>query len=111
MGLQPIDLSTIYSQMDKVAKYAASQNQVSQLASQQRQEKASFDQLEKSKTVQEAKEQSSTSGIKKDGSQGGSSGAAAGRQDKKNTQDEDELESAPGEFTDPRLGQHIDIRG
>ena len=110
MGLQPIDLSTIYTQMDKVAKYAASQNQVSQLAAQQRQEKLSSEELQKSKTVKETKEKSSAAGIKKDGS--GNNSSYAFSKGEKNKDDSQEDESyTQMEFTDPKLGQHIDIRG
>ncbi len=112
MSIHPIDLSTVYSQMDKVAKYNASQNQALQAFNQNFIEKSAQAQLEKSKTVQEAAQnESSSTKIKKDGS--GAGGGASGQGSrKKDGEGESESQSSSGpEFTDPRLGLHIDIQG
>ena len=110
MGIHPIDLSTVYSQMDQVAKYGASQNQNLQMLSQNSLEKAAELQLEKSKAVKETdKDKEISPQVKKDGSGGGSFSQSGGKR-KKSSQEEEETSQSP-EFTDPRLGLHIDIQG
>ncbi len=110
MGIHPIDLSTVYGQMDQVAKYGASQNQNLQLLSQNVIEKAGQMQLEKSKTVQETgKDEQISPNVKKDGSGSGGAFYQSGRRKKDNSQEEEETVEA--EFSDPSLGQHIDIQG
>ena len=57
MAIHPIDLSTVYSQMDKVAKYSASQNQQAQAASQVSNTQAANEQFQKTQGVQQAAQQ------------------------------------------------------
>lgn len=114
MGIQPIDLSVIYSQMDNVSKFNASQNQLVQAANQQGRDKVASENLEKSKTVQQAAQGEARSGNVKNNLEGGSSPFSSGGGRKKKTAGEAEPEeenSSPDEISEPGLGQLIDIIG
>ena len=109
MAIHPIDLTGVYSQMDNVAKFNASQNQLAQSMASHSLDQASMENLEKSKAVQEtAKNDVMSDKIKKDGGSG-SQGQSSGKK-KKDRQEEEEDEGL-SEFKDPRLGIHIDITG
>ena len=111
MAIQPIDLSIMYSQMDNVAKFSASQNQLAQAVNQMGADRVAQDTSEKSKTVQEvAKEDSEAGTINKDARNGSSDAQMQGKRKNKDSQ-EDEEPPKQYEFTDPRLGRHIDITG
>ena len=114
MGIQPIDLSVIYSQMDNVSKFNASQNQLVQASNQQGRDKVASENLEKSKTVQNVSRDESKSGNVKNNLEGGGSfGYASGekkRTEKENDGDENAV-SPQEEISDPDLGQLIDIIG
>ncbi|MBR3549124.1 MAG: hypothetical protein IKN90_03500 [Treponema sp.] len=114
MAIHPIDLSLVYTQMDNVAKFNASQNQVAQAINQSALDKGAIDNLEKSKTGQEAaKNESSSTKIKKDGGSGGGSSLYPGSGKKKNHSSDDGEDNRDGqkEISDPRLGLHVDITG
>ncbi|MBP5697105.1 MAG: hypothetical protein J6X11_10745 [Treponema sp.] len=113
MAIHPIDLSVVYTQMDNVAKFNASQNQVAQAINQSALDKGAIDNLEKSKTVQEAaKNESTSTKIKKDGGSGGGSGAYQGNGKKRRSSDDGkEKNDGQQEISDPRLGLHVDITG
>ena len=112
MGIQPIDLSVIYSQMDNVSKFNASQNQLVQAANQQGRDKVALENLEKSKTVQNAARDETQSGNVKNNLEGGSSSGYSSGGRKKKAPGEDETEDvSPDEISDPGLGQLIDIIG
>ena len=51
MAIQPIDLSTVYSQMDKMGQFNASQIQSASMANRANMEKAAQQDSEKAKTV------------------------------------------------------------
>ncbi len=113
MGIQPIDLSVVYSQMDNVSKFNASQNQLVQAANQHGRDKVASENLEKSKTVQNAARDETHSGNVKNSLEGGGSfGYASGEKKKKESGKEEEGElSVPDEISEPELGQLIDIIG
>ncbi|MBO5607348.1 MAG: hypothetical protein J5930_05570 [Treponema sp.] len=111
MAIQPIDLSVMYSQMDNVAKFSASQNQAAYAANQSGMEKAAQEILEKSKAVQEAaKDNPQANTVRQDGRQGAGSDPQ-GSSKRRDSEEETENPSGQVEITDPRLGQHIDITG
>ncbi len=112
MAIQPIDLSTMYSQMDNVAKFTASQNQLAQVGNQIGADRLAQDASEKAKTVQEvAKEDSEAGTINKD-ARNGTSGGQGQTKEKKNKSDQEDAEKPKQyEFSDPLLGRHIDITG
>ena len=114
MAIHPIDLSTVYTQIDNVAKFNASQNQLAQVANQQGIDKASKDNLVKSQAVKEAPEdRPDTATVKQDGRHGASSDGGNLSEKKERNPDTEEENESPKQFeiSDPRLGQHIDITG
>lgn len=112
MAIQPIDLSVIYSQMDNVAKFNASQNQLAQAANQQGRDRTAQANLERSKIVQEAaKHEVDSNSIKNDLQEGAGSGPQEQCGHKKKSAPQEESSAPIPEFTDPSLGIHIDIEG
>ncbi len=112
MGIQPIDLSVVYSQMDTVSKFNASQNQLVQAANQQGRDKVASENLEKSKTVQNVARDQTQSGNVKNSLEGGSSSGYAfgGRKKRENEGEADDVPSQD-EISEPELGHLIDIIG
>ena len=111
MAIQPIDLSVIYSQMDNVAKFNASQNHSVQFANQHGRDKTAAENLEKSKTVQDAAQKDVDSNkIKNNLDQGGSAGQGLSFGGRKKKEAESEQKTSE-EFNDPMLGRIIDITG
>lgn len=117
MALQPIDLSTIYSQMDKVGQFNASQTQGAAMANRTRLERTAQEDTQKANTVQQASKDKDSNKIKADVNQGGGAGQTliGEDQNKKEQKDQLEAEEVPVrrvyEFKDPNAGQHIDITG
>lgn len=111
MGIQPIDLSTIYSQLDKLSQMNASQIKAADNSRDATLQKAVQNDLEKSKKVEEAaKKQPGSEKIKNDRNGGGSDTYSdGGRRRKPSEEPEDVPEQI--EITDPRLGRIIDITG
>lgn len=116
VALQPIDLSTIYSQMDKVGQFNASQTQGAAMANRSRLEKTAQEDTQKANTVQQASKDKDSNKIKADVSQGGGAGQTLlGEDQNKKGQPSQSEEELPVrkiyEFKDPNAGQHIDITG
>lgn len=110
MAIHPIDLTGVYSQMDKVAKYNASQGQNAQIASQVNQAHTEQQNLQKSQSVRQiSKPQTEEEGVKNNAQ--GSSRQAGQDGDARRQDREQEDSPAPkyAEITDPALGRHIDI--
>lgn len=111
MAIQPIDLSVVYSQMDNVAKFNASQNHSVQFANQHGRDRTAAENLEKSKTVQNASQKEvDSNAVKNDLEQNGSAGQGMYSGNKKKR--EEGIEVPPQEeCADPMLGNFIDITG
>ena len=109
MAIRPIDLSTVYSQMDKVAKYSASQDQNAQLANSVNSSRLAQTETEKARQVQQtAANKVESEKVKPDGKQA-QQRESEKKQHKENTEEEEEEEKKQKEIKDPLLGQHIDI--
>ena len=110
MGIQPIDLQTMYSQLSNVSK-AMSGAQQAQLTEAMQQQSKIQKSMEKASTVQEtSNEQSTADRI----SQNGSSGSDSFLQDKnkKKEKKQDEIsENKAGKDNLPYLGNLVDISG
>ncbi len=115
MGIQPIDLSTIYSQMDKIGQLNATQVQNAHMVNRQHLEKTAQQQSQKAQTVLETKQGEESSKIKTDVSQSGGSGQELlKKNENSNKNKEDSLEQEQKkryEIRDLNLGQHIDVTG
>lgn len=109
MAIQPIDLSTVYSQMDKLGQIAASQTHAASFANDQAVQRVAKIQSEKAQSVQEAENNSESTGVKEDGHQGGSGAYySSGKKKQDESQEEPQIPNVI-EFRDS--GSHIDITG
>lgn len=108
MGLQPIDLQTMYSQLSNVARQAVHQQQGVQLSEAMQQAGIVRQNQEQAEKVQQAEEQSKLGGINQNGRNN------SGQQQKKKEKSPDEQDSeaentAQNRLKESYLGQHIDI--
>ncbi len=108
MAIQPIDLQTMYSSLEKVSKLTAQKEQGIQLQGAIQQEELTKRIQEKTTTVEKADMDDDGLAHVKDQNNGESHGGSSGHR-------EENKEEAPEEtyqvITDPWLGQHIDISG
>lgn len=112
MSVQPIDLSTMYSQLDNVAKFNASQNASTQVSNQLNINKAAQNNLEKSKSVNEvSKDEGDSVKVNKDGHNNSDEENSSAETNSNVDQKEKIEKPRQWEFTDPRLGRHVDIQG
>ncbi len=111
MGIQPIDLQTMYSQLSNVSKtmQGAQQTQLADEMSQQSNIQKTMEQT--SKVQQTSNEKANTNGVNQNGSN--SSSFYGKRQNKKNEKDDgdvyNEYENHPGKCNSDYLGTIIDI--
>lgn len=112
MSVQPIDLSTMYSQLDNVAKFNASQNASTQILNQLNINRAALENLEKSKSVNEvSKDDGDSEKVNKDGHNNSDEEMSSAEKKERVGREEEIEKPRQWEFTDPRLGRHIDIQG
>lgn len=107
MGIAPIDLQTMYANMNNVARIASNQQQGAQLAQQLQETEVVRQNAEKAKSVHKAADNEAKSGIISDEGHQGQSYA----QNKKSGSDgnEEEPQKKSSEVREPYLGQHINI--
>ena len=109
MGIQPIDLQIMYSQMSNVSKIASQQQKGAELTDAMQQTKVIQQTSEQVEAVQKtASDEAKTINIKKDGKQG-QSAMPGGKKDKKQQEEEIPEEKKEIEIRESYLGQHIDI--
>jgi hypothetical protein len=109
MAIQPIDLQTLYSQLDTVAKTAAHQQQGIQLAASMRAAEVNRQETEKNTAVQELAQEN-------EGPQGINDRSSSGRQEKKEEKGKKKAPTPEKEqifetIKDPNLGTYIDVLG
>ena len=110
MAIQPIDLSTVYSQMDNVSKINGAQVQASQQVSKEHVEKLQNQEFQAKGDVHAISEQKHEDNRIKNESRGSGGGDASAS--KKDSGDkESEEKPAVKELKDPRIGRFIDIMG
>ena len=107
MAIQPIDLQTLYSQLETVSKTVAFQQQGMQLQN-------SIQQEEQSKRLQQKQQAVEAASANEEGplavkDRKGSSPQEQGSGDKKSEEKNDKTVFEV--IKDPRLGQHVDISG
>lgn len=112
MAIQPIDLSTMYSQMGNVAKNVANIQQGTQLTQAMQESVVIRDRQEQAAQVHRAADsQTDTSQIKTDseGNDAGTPQQSSGRKRKEDNNNSEPAEPKITEIREPYLGQHIDI--
>ena len=107
MSLQPIDLQTMYSQINNVAKHAANIQQGAQLAENFQQMQFVRQAQEQSQSVQKTNEQTELGNINQDGRQ--SSGNQQNRDKKEHLESEENKNVESSRPKEDYLGHHIDI--
>ena len=112
MAIQPIDLQTLYTQLENVSKTVAFQQQgvhIKEALQQSREVKAKD---EKKKTVSEAEfADSGSEAVKNDRHSSGSGESPESKNKKSSEQEEESPEPEYIVFKDPGLGKIIDING
>ena len=111
MGIAPIDLQTLYSQLDKVSKTHGSQAQILQAQSSMEQVEKTKQQLEDNKKINSTKmaDEDDTQKIteRKERQQQESSS----KKEDAEPEEQEEKINKKSMFQDPNLGQHIDVIG
>ncbi|MGP1457795.1 MAG: hypothetical protein ACTTKL_00565 [Treponema sp.] len=105
MAIQPIDLQTMYAQIQNVAKEAAFHEQGVKLADSMQQAEIIEQNKEKAQRVNETEENSKASVVNEDG-RGTDSGERRKKKDKSPSDTEEEKKPR---LKESYLGQHIDI--
>lgn len=106
MGIQPIDLQTLYLQMDKVGKQQGAEQKAKADAVIEQGEKARTEQMKKENSVQELKEYN-----KIDVNKDGHNGTNENPKNAKNPESKKEDSQQDDFFTDPTIGRKIDFSG
>lgn len=108
MGIAPIDLQAMYSQIANVAKDAAYAQRGAQLSQDMEQANIIRNNLEQSKKVQQMQEGEATKAL----NQNGSNSASYGRQPKKRKSPDQPQDDAPAaRIKEDYLGNTLDIMG
>ena len=112
MGIQPIDLQTLYTQLDKVGKLQGDARQTFAAEFEKSQQANKEDAARRQQTVQKTEAAGAEkTAINKDGSNGSSGGAFNDTQQQKDTAPSVLEEKASYYIKDPSLGKRIDISG
>ncbi|MBQ6781928.1 MAG: hypothetical protein IJP62_11990 [Treponema sp.] len=107
MAIQPIDLQTMYSQMQNVARNVANAQFQPQLTQQMQEMNQIQQQQEQAKTIQRAaNEESQTTDVNEDGRSDNQQPAGNG---KKHEEQKDNTEPQKTHIREGYLGRHIDI--
>lgn len=112
MAIAPIDLQTLYSQLENVSKTVVHQQQGVQLSQAIQQETNAKQVAEKSTAVQQLKQDKDDVLSVKDKK---SSGGGQNSGERKRREQNDDAQAVEGEepfrFQDPNLGKYVDISG
>ena len=107
MAIHPIDLQTMYSQMNNVARTVANSTQGAQLAQQLQENKLVQQSIEQAQMVKKAaNDEAKSTGVNDDGHRGGQ---MAENGNKKKEQAAEPERQKKTEIRESYLGQHIDI--
>jgi hypothetical protein len=112
MPVQPIDLQTLFSQMNQVSKDqnaaqgGAAISQAVRNAETQKKDEAKTQVIAKAEDAQ-----ADSQGVKNDVERRGSGGAAGSGQGGEREKKDDEAEEGPSVYKDPDLGSRLDVSG
>lgn len=113
MGIQPIDLQTLYAQLDKVGKSQVQQQAAAQNTREAELVKNRQEAEKKVSTVQEAEAGEERAGVVRERkeSSGNNDAGSQSRQDTPSANGEQNEPDDREVIRDPDLGSHIDISG
>lgn len=107
MAIQPIDLQTLYSQMDKVSKNVVQQQQQVQLHGAMELDGLARKDIEKKESIEKTQEEEGMTGVKD-----GESSKKQNQQSSQRKKEQEELTIQVLEvIKDPSLGKNFDISG
>jgi hypothetical protein len=108
MGVQPIDLQNMYSQLSNVAKTVAGQHQAAQLSESMQQQNQIEKNLQEAQKIQQTNEKSNTGNVNENGHHGS---MYYGQQKKKqeNEPDENQQHNSSNSKESSYIGTIIDI--
>ena len=114
MAIQPIDLQTLYTQIDKVGKQVAFQQQGQHLKNAVNNSEFEKQLIEKHKAVSEATMEDSETGTVKERRNPNQQETSSNNEQSKNQEETSEQEknlNKSNVINDPTLGRYIDISG
>lgn len=91
MGVQPIDLQNMYSQLSNVAKSVAGQQQTAQLSDSMQQQNLVQKNMENAAKIQQTNEKSNTGNINENGHKGSSYSSNDKKKQNKNNQEQEDI--------------------
>ena len=110
MGVSPLDLQTMYANMNNVAKVASHMQQGAVLAQQLQESKIIQQNAEKAAQVHKAADnEAKSTGINDEGHQGGTSYGNGKRKNQEQPEENQASSKKAGEIRESYLGIHIDI--
>lgn len=109
MGIQPIDLQTMYSQIATVAKQASHLQQGVELSQAMQQVNVIRENQENAEKVHQTDENSKAGTINKNGKNAGGGGEKSKKREKDDAEKSEEVEVPQPKLKEAYLGQHIDI--
>ncbi len=107
MGIQPIDLQTMFAQLDKISNSQVHQTQTAHLQNVLKQEDVAKKQTAAKATVEEPSKLGDGIGSIKDQNKHNDNG----QEKQKQKDNEPKQEKETYYISDPSLGQHIDVSG
>lgn len=112
MGIQPIDLQTLYSQLEKVGKSQVQQGVAAQSARESEMIKNRQETERRLRSIQETEAGDERSGVVHERNGSGKEETPSSHDEKRKTKDEEEtVEQEKEVLRDPNLGSFIDISG
>ena len=109
--MQPIDLQTVFSQVDKIGKNQAMQREGQQIQDSLQQIQTQKKLEENVQSVNEAQEMGKEADTIKEQKGGGTHANKGGTKDKQQEEEASAEEEKPELIRDPALGRNIDISG
>ena len=111
MGLNPIDLQTMYAQLNNVAKQASAQTQGAQLSQAMHEANVVEKNLEEARKVVQARESAKSGDINLNAEGRNAQDGHSSKGKKEGEEEEKQTESSSYGLKESYLGQHIDIKG
>ena len=109
MGVQPIDLQNMYSQLSNVAKTVAGQQQTAQLNESMQQQNQIEKNMINAQKIQQTNEKSNTGNINENGHKGSYAYSHQRQKKEQNQQEQNDSTDSAGSAESPYLGTIIDI--
>lgn len=111
MAIQPIDLQTLYTQLENVSKNVAFQQQGVQVRDDMQLTEQARQEFLKKRAVTKTREEEEQADTVQERKNGNNQQQAAARQNKKESEEQEDEPASEIQIHDPLLGRIIDIHG